>query len=98
MSKRSTTHPQSSPTTWSRVRDRAAPHSQRGAAEEEHIVGGAGRTEGAKFERFDPCQPDVLVSAAFSAPIELVGEAVAEAREAFTAWRRTSVEERCNRC
>lgn len=64
---------------------------------EEHIVGGSRRTEGAKFERFDPCQPDVLVSAAFSAPIELVGEAVATAREAFTAWRRTSVEDRCNR-
>ena len=30
------------------------------------------------FERFDPCQPGVRVSAAYSAPTELVAEAVGE--------------------
>lgn len=32
---------------------------------EEHIIGGSRRTGGVPFERFDPCQPGVRVSAAF---------------------------------
>lgn len=64
---------------------------------EEHVIAGAGRTDGAMFERFDPCQPGVRVSAAHSAPPELVGEAVDAARAAFTRWRRTSIDDRCSR-
>jgi 1-pyrroline-5-carboxylate dehydrogenase len=63
---------------------------------EEHIIGGSRRTDGVTFERFDPCQPGVRVSAAHSAPTELVSEAVSQAREVFKVWRRTTVEERCN--
>jgi 1-pyrroline-5-carboxylate dehydrogenase len=63
---------------------------------EEHIVGGARRTDGVVFERFDPCHPGVRVSAARSAPPELVTEAVAQARNAFRLWRRTTVEQRCS--
>ena len=62
---------------------------------EEHIVGGARRTDGVGFERFDPCHPEVRVSAAHSAPTELVTEAVAVARNAFQGWRRTTIEKRC---
>lgn len=64
---------------------------------EEHIVGGSRRTDGVMFERFDPCQPGARVAAAHSAPTELVTEAVAEARDAFKVWRRTSIEDRCDR-
>ena len=63
---------------------------------EEHIIGGARRTDGVVFERFDPCHPGVRVSAARSAPTELVTEAVTQARNAFKAWRRTTVEQRCS--
>ena len=63
---------------------------------EEHIIGGARRTDGVVFERFDPCHPSVRVSAAHSAPTELVTEAVTVARNAFKVWRRTTIEQRCS--
>ena len=62
---------------------------------EDHIVGGARRTDGDVFDRFDPCHPGVRVSVARSAPTLLVTEAVTEARCAFTAWRKTTIEQRC---
>jgi len=63
---------------------------------EEHIIGGARRTDGVVFERFDPCHPSVRVSAAHPAPTELVTEAVTVARNAFKVWRRTTIEQRCS--
>lgn len=63
---------------------------------EEHLIGGVRLTDGDVFERFDPCHPGIRVSAAHSAPPELVNEAVAAARDAFKTWRRTSVEQRCS--
>lgn len=66
-------------------------------AVEEHVIAGSKRTDGVMFERFDPCRPGVRVSAAYSAPPELVVEAVDAARAAFTVWRRTSIDDRCSR-
>jgi 1-pyrroline-5-carboxylate dehydrogenase len=73
-----------------RVRDDDTPIS-------EHIVGGSRRADGTLFERFDPCLPGVGVSAAYAAPTGLVAEAVTEARKAFKGWRRTSIQDRCER-
>ncbi|GAA2591558.1 aldehyde dehydrogenase family protein [Dactylosporangium fulvum] len=63
---------------------------------EEHIIGGARRSDGIVFERFDPCHPGVRVSAAHAAPVALVTTAIEQARIAYRAWRRATVEERCN--
>ena len=64
---------------------------------EEHIIGGSRRTDGVMFERFDPCQPGVRVSAAFSAPTELVTEAVGHGSRRLQGGRRTTIEDRCAR-
>ena len=50
--------------------------------------------EGEVFERLDPCTDDAVASRAHAAGADLVGRAVAAARDAAGAWRRAGFAER----
>jgi 1-pyrroline-5-carboxylate dehydrogenase len=61
-----------------------------------HVVGGAASYEGPEFARHDPSDAGRVASRAHEAPDGLVAEAVARARAAQPAWRRTAVADRCD--
>jgi 1-pyrroline-5-carboxylate dehydrogenase len=76
--------------------ERALEDARNGPAEPlPHVVGGSRSFDGPVFERHDPSRSDTVASRAHAAPETLVAEAVARARAAQPAWRRTPPAERC---
>jgi 1-pyrroline-5-carboxylate dehydrogenase len=62
-----------------------------------HLIAGERVAEGQVFERRDPSRTDRVASSAHEADAAVVERAVAAARAACGAWRRTSVEERARK-
>jgi len=64
---------------------------------EAHLVGHKVIEAGELIERLDPCAPGSRVGAAREASVEVVGDAVAEAKAAFKGWKATPYAERVSR-
>lgn len=64
---------------------------------EPNLVGDRVFDDGELIERFDPCKPNVRVSAAREAPDHLVQEAVAVAKAAAMGWKKTPYADRVSR-